>query len=250
MTAQPPAPPALNPGLDLDALADAFARDGRLHIPGVLTDDSARALHRMLTRETNWIRATIEAGRPTDVPVRDLEAKSPAERSAFIADRYAEAAHGFHYMFDRVWMTAALERGETLPAPYAALHRFLNGPDFLGLIRAVTRDARPRLADAQATRYRRGHFLNEHNDEHPAFGRLYAYVLNLTPGWRPDWGGLLTFSGEDGHLADAFVPAFNALNLFRVPQTHAVSVVAPFAAEARYAITGWIRDDRPEPDLR
>lgn len=244
------APTEINPALDTGALAEVFAAKGRIHIPGVLTDDSARALHRVLHAETDWIRATVSLGQPLDTPAREIDARPAAERAAFVADAYAEAAHGFHYLFDRVWMTAALDGGETLKPAWAALHRFLNGPDFLGLIRAVTRDERPRLADAQATRYRRGHFLNEHDDQHPAFGRLYAYVLNLTPGWRTDWGGLLTFAGEDGHLADAYVPAFNALNLFRVPQVHAVSVIAPFAAEARYAITGWIRDDRPDPDLR
>jgi SM-20-related protein len=65
--------------------------------------------------------------------------------------------------------------------------------------------------------------------------------LNLTHQWRADWGGILNFLDADGHVAEGYVPAFNALNLFRVPQRHNVSYVAPFAMNGRYSITGWLR---------
>jgi Rps23 Pro-64 3,4-dihydroxylase Tpa1-like proline 4-hydroxylase len=32
------------------------------------------------------------------------------------------------------------------------------------------------------------------------------------------------------------------MNIFRVPQLHAVSYVAPFARADRYSITGWLRE--------
>jgi Rps23 Pro-64 3,4-dihydroxylase Tpa1-like proline 4-hydroxylase len=69
--------------------------------------------------------------------------------------------------------------------------------------------------------------------------------MNLTPGWSVDWGGLLMFVDQDGHVAEAYTPAFNALNLFQVPQPHAVSMVAPFAGGDRLAITGWVRSKKP-----
>ncbi|MBX9747268.1 MAG: hypothetical protein K2X34_10220, partial [Hyphomonadaceae bacterium] len=51
--------------------------------------------------------------------------------------------------------------------------------------------------------------------------------------------------GEDGHIAEAYTPRWNALNILKVPQPHAVSVVAPFAHGARYSITGWLRAKKP-----
>jgi Rps23 Pro-64 3,4-dihydroxylase Tpa1-like proline 4-hydroxylase len=36
-------------------------------------------------------------------------------------------------------------------------------------------------------------------------------------------------------------PRFNALHLFKVPQRHSVSLVAPFAGAPRLSITGWLR---------
>ena len=69
-----------------------------------------------------------------------------------------------------------------------------------------------------------------------------AYVLNFTPRWSPDWGGILNFIDRDGHVAEGYTPAFNALNVFRVPQLHSVSCVSPYAQAGRYSITGWLRE--------
>jgi hypothetical protein len=60
--------------------------------------------------------------------------------------------------------------------------------------------------------------------------------------WHADWGGHLQFLDADGHLAEGYTPAFNALNLLRVPQPHSVSYVTPLASGARYSITGWLRE--------
>ena len=46
--------PELNPELDRAEIADAFRRTGRVHIPDILTDASARRLFRTLERETPW----------------------------------------------------------------------------------------------------------------------------------------------------------------------------------------------------
>jgi Rps23 Pro-64 3,4-dihydroxylase Tpa1-like proline 4-hydroxylase len=74
-------------------------------------------------------------------------------------------------------------------------------------------------------------------------GWQVAYVMNFcAEEWRPDWGGYLLFYDEDGDVVAGFKPRFNALNLFRVPQKHSVTYVAPFAPIARFAITGWFRD--------
>lgn len=69
--------------------------------------------------------------------------------------------------------------------------------------------------------------------------------MNLSPDWRPDWGGLLMFEGADSHIEQGFVPSFNALNLFAVPARHFVSYVAPFAPRRRYSVTGWLRTIDP-----
>lgn len=235
----------IDPALDPTAMTSAFKTFGRLHIPGFLAPAAARALHNLLASETLWMCSTTAEGTVVDVPVELLAVLPPAEHNRFLLQAHAEARRGFHYMFDSVRISTDIEKGRLVSPGYRALYDFLNGPGFLGFIRALTGDARPNHVDAQATRYQPGHYLTEHDDSNVSRGRLYAYVLNLTPEWRTDWGGLLTFIDEDGHISEAYRPAFNALNIFRVPQPHAVTYVAPFAAGSRLSVTGWIRDDGP-----
>ena len=101
-------------------------------------------------------------------------------------------------------------------------------------------DARVRRMNAQATRYRAGHFLKLHDDFNAEEGRLYAYVINLTREWKADWGGLLQFLDAEGRVIDTLMPRWNSLSIFRVPAPHVVSLVAPWAEGERLAVTGWM----------
>jgi Rps23 Pro-64 3,4-dihydroxylase Tpa1-like proline 4-hydroxylase len=70
--------------------------------------------------------------------------------------------------------------------------------------------------------------------------RRFAYVINLTRSWRPDWGGLLHFCDEDCNVSETYYPHFNSMSLFAVPQDHFVSFVPPYAQGERLAVTGWL----------
>lgn len=117
----------------------------------------------------------------------------------------------------------------------------MNTAPALEMWRELTGDPDVGLVDGQATRYLPGHFLTRHDDDVEGKNRVAAYVLNLSPEWASEWGGLLQFHDAAGEVTGAMVPGFNVLNLFRVPQSHSVSIVAPFAPAPRYSITGWIR---------
>ena len=62
------------------------------------------------------------------------------------------------------------------------------------------------FADAQATCYTSGDFLNKHDDSAPGKNRLAGYVLNLTPAWNPNWGGALQFYDSHDNCVDTLVP--------------------------------------------
>jgi SM-20-related protein len=231
--------PVLNPSLDVDGIAKAFARNRRVHIPEILTGDSAARLHRCLEQETQFSIVT----RKDDgyVRLRPGAVLSPQEQGALMRNIHAQARDGFQYLYDNHPMS---NDGEPYPDPshyLAAVTAFLNSAPLLDMVRRVTGSSAIRFAEAQATRYQAGHFLNQHDDSHAVHGRIAAYVLNMTPHWRWDWGGALLFSDRPGHVSEGYIPAFNALNIFAVPQEHLVSVVAPFAGAHRYSITGWFR---------
>lgn len=234
-----------DPALDVTAAARRLAATGRTRLHGVFGDGSA-AIHAAMTDPAMvWNRA-IRNPYNADVPVAVFENEPLEEQARLIALAHEEATEGFQFVFDRLRLGQARAMGLAIPQTLYDLHAAFNAPPWLDFARRLTGDDAIAYVDAQATRYLPGHFLNGHTDEHEGAGRLYAYVLNVSPAWRADWGGLLMFTEPDGQVAETFVPQFDTLNVFRVPAWHTVSMVAPFAGAARYSITGWWRTNPPE----
>jgi hypothetical protein len=230
--------------IDIAPHARSMAECGRVHIPNFLETRSAKRLLTSLEMETRWNLVTTLGGVHRDLDHAGMDRQDPVEKARFFAHVYAPARAGdFQYLFGNIPIYDAYHRGTGRPY-LNTLFEFLNGEPMLDVARKITGCADIGFADAQATRYSPGHFLTVHDDGIEGKDRRAAYVLNLTPDWRADWGGLTAFLGADGHVDEAFTPKFNALNLFRVPQPHAVTVVAPFAPRPRFAITGWFSAGR------
>lgn len=237
----------INPQLDREALARRFADTGRLQIADVLTDETASELREIMISGTDWGMA-IQAGthgKPQSwrgVDLRD-RAKVPEIVERFKATDASAAARDYAMRCQRFSLVEAMQGGWDPGGPYELLLEYLNAPDFLGLMRDVTGVPELNKADGHASCYGPNHFLGRHIDSHVAEGWRFAYVLNLTiDDWYPDWGGYLVFYDDDGNVTEGLMPRFNTLNLFRVPQAHAVTYVPPFAPRGRYAIGGWLHD--------
>ena len=235
----------INPSLDRAALKSAFEKTGRVQIRDVLTEATARNLHRLLSQQTPWgIAWHAAADGPHNVPQSELKAL-PKEQMAAMQNKLGAAMSGYDYGFlyaQYPMVKAYLERWAPGGA-HDAVVELINDFPFMDLVREVTGIDELRKADAQATLYAPNQFLALHDDSHVAEGWRVAYVLNLCAhDWRPEWGGYLNFYDDEGDIVQGLKPRFNALNLFAVPQKHNVSYVPPFAAVGRYAITGWFRD--------
>lgn len=85
-----------------------------------------------------------------------------------------------------------------------------------------------------------GSFLTAHDDAVQDKARVAAFVFQLKPYWRTEYGGLLLFHDENDRAVEGLVPRFNALDLFSVPVTHSVSQVTRAAPHPRVAVTGWL----------
>lgn len=205
----------------------------RVQVPDFLQESAAATLRKCLITEVPWQTATR-----TDRPLL-FEGGGDTEQAAALKLLYQRAESGFEFVFDRYRMIEARRDGLD---PGLILHvvvDFLNSPDFIGFARELTGDPKIAMTSAIAVRYRKGHFLNPHTDHSNEEGRAFAYVINLSKEWQPNWGGVLQFIDEDRNVVESFNPHWNSLSLFRVPQTHQVSLIAPWAGEDRYSITGW-----------
>jgi Rps23 Pro-64 3,4-dihydroxylase Tpa1-like proline 4-hydroxylase len=230
--------------LDVESAALAFQRHGRTRIVDVLRRDCADALHACLSREVPWRLAYNRGEQPLLLDPAVVRGMDPGRQQQLNQEIIAGARQGFQYAYYSYPMVTAYLNGSD---PGLLLHRLLEwlvSPGVLETVRRVTGIPSLRKCDGQATCYLPGHFLTQHDDRGTGSeGRRVGYVLSVTKDWRVDWGGLLQFLAAEGRqVEEAWVPGYNALALFRVPVLHSVSCVAPFARQARFAITGWFRD--------
>lgn len=241
-------PLQLNGALDAAPVAARYAEAGYAVVDGVLTKPSARRLRAAAEGFGDWTLVTVLDGQHREFVGADMERLDPSRRVPFEAMVAREAQAGFCYLYERLNLYEISRRGMVTDPALKAAAELIASEAFLDLGRALTGDAGITFADCQLTRYRPGHFLTAHDDSAEAADRSAAFVLNLTEDWCADFGGVLQLLDETGDVRAGLTPRFNRLALFRVPQSHAVSVVAPYAPRPRFAITGWFRRDAP-PEL-
>ena len=232
-------------GLDPEGLRAEFAESGIVQISPFLADDGAGRLRGHLAGRTDWRRALKTAAGDFE---HDLAAGglSAAQLEAMTRLAGPGAGSDFRYAYDRILAVDRQEQRRDSGTLLARFADFLNARPLRGLLASICGEAEIAFVETQATRYCPGHFLTMHHDAESGTRRRVAYVLGLTEGWRPEYGGLLLFHDRTGEVVRGLVPRMNVLTLFKVPRIHSVSLVASYAAAPRYSITGWL--DGPAED--
>lgn len=234
-------PFALAPRDDELHLVECFARTGVASIPDILPAETAAALHAMLRAREDWKQVIGGDEKIVELDRATRAGLSEEQRAQLDQAVYAGARAGFQFRYETLRVPDDAAQRAASADPLAGFASWWSSEPVLGLLRRVTGSPRIAFADMQATAYSPGDFLTAHDDDVAGKNRIAAYVLNLTPKWRVEWGGLLAFHDPRTPEVTALAPAFNRLNLFRVPRRHSVSEVTRAAAYRRYAITGWLR---------
>lgn len=231
---------ALNPRLDVTALALEYATHGRVQVRDVLAPTSATALHALLRARSDWRQVLNSGDRLVELDRATRAALPEAQARALDDAVYAGARGGFQYRFETLRVPDEADVRLASDDPLARFATWWSEGEPRAFLRTVTGEPAIAFADTQATAYAPGDFLTGHDDAFEGKHRLAAYVLGLNPTWRPEWGGLLLFHEGEGRI-EGVSPGFNTLSLFRVGQMHSVSEVTRAAAYRRYSITGWLR---------
>ena len=230
----------INNNLDFDGYRIDLAKHTRLQIPDFLQLDAAERLRSCLQNEVPWTLAERSDGLSKTIAAADYAAMNSQARAEQLQKAYEKARTQFQFVYESYMMVKAAMEGRDPTLILHAILEFLNSEEFIAFARWLVNDPKISHVSAQATRYRPGHFLTRHQDKDQHEDRAYAYVINLTKNWHADWGGLLQFENDAGDVTQTFTPHWNSLSLFKVPQSHIVSLVSPFAIEDRLAITGWL----------
>lgn len=236
----------INPDLDPEEFSKIYDRIGRVNIPNILTEESAQLIYDALVHEVPWQTNFNDGEKGHTLHEVQVDALKDTQRDLLLTHINEKAKHGFQYVYNSYSLSDARAQGLNQDLFINSVLDFVNTEEFLSFVRAVTGGHDGKHIDSQCTLYRPGHFLSDHSDDVGGKHRLAAMVLNFTPNWRVDWGGILQFIDSNENVSQGITPSFNALNLLKVPQKHSVSYVVPHAVGGRYSITGWLRTDSPD----
>lgn len=230
----------LNPELDIALLRDRYHEDDRVRIDNFL---SAGLLQEVVDACNSLPFDIIffSQGKNQVVPEQKLAALAPAEWQKLQQELMTLASRGIGFFYGGYRLEG--ERLDNAPQVLKELFALINSREVVQLIGAITGVADLKPASGHYSRYTSGHYLTRHSDHITEEHRRLAYVLNLTPRWHPDWGGLLQFYEKNGTPRDAWEPRLNSLSLFDVRHIHAVTYVTPFALGPRLALAGWYRNE-------
>jgi Rps23 Pro-64 3,4-dihydroxylase Tpa1-like proline 4-hydroxylase len=234
----------LNAALEPPALTRDYSIKKRLQIPEFLDPASAQEVFESFD-ELPWGMVYNDGAAVHQLSPEQIAGMDDQEADKITAGIQERAQTQFQFLYAFYPILHAYLLPSTPRYRIFDFFEFLNSSEVLNFVRRLTGIDQIRWADAQATWYRPGHFLKAHDDVDPVRGRVVAYVMNLSPEWDRDWGGLLQFFDTSDNVEQAFKPSFNTLNIFTVPALHSVSMVSTYVTEKRLAVTGWFRTDKP-----
>ena len=218
---------------DIDSLRERYKVSERLKIDNFLDEQFAESLYKYVYLEKSWTLATglnKNKYEKKNVPMFDkinqLQIKNVS--AGFGKDE-------FSYIFYRAMNNQNISYFEFI------LRKTLNSHAFIDILNNITGLNLTQLTTLFLSKYKSGNFLSPHSDQ--GNGRL-AFVINLSKFWKPQYGGNLHFLNDDRtEIIETFVPGFNNMLIFYVPEEngipHYVSHIAPNVKFSRYAITGW-----------
>lgn len=220
----------------INSVAKVFAESNKCRLANFLELEDAKNLSQALQSIREFDLVFHAGGENKAVAETELRKHSDETRQQLQAEIFGNAAKGIGFLYGR---RVIQKEDENLRL--RKVIEWLNSPSTLSWVKTVTGMQDITHADANVTRFARSEFLTRHNDVIPNETRRVAFVINLSPNWHADWGGLLQFFEADGASTHSWTPSFNSLSLFDVKNIHSVTCVSPFAPALRLSISGWFR---------
>ena len=141
----------INPKIDLSGAATLLASRGRVQIPDFVSPESAETLHGLLQQHEDWYLSYNEGPDNFETSEAEFAALNMEQKHRFTEGVYRRARSGFQYLFKQYYISQAVASGENQGHPMHAVHEWVTGEDFLGLMRDVTGRSDIRTSDSYAS---------------------------------------------------------------------------------------------------
>ena len=186
---------------------EKFNQKKIIQIKNILTTDFAEEIYKYIFLHKNWNLSSGFDKFKFMKPLQKQFDKANELQVKNINDKFKNDS--FTYIFHRTMNNSKPDYLEYL------IRKQLSSPEFINMIKQIT------------------------NIEVSSLSTLF-----LSKFWKPQYGGILHFLDEERkNIIDSYVPDFNNLILFEVPEDHDrphfVSHITPNIKHSRYAITGW-----------
>lgn len=227
----------INKKINFADYSETLQNKGRVQIHNFFATDTAEQLHNIVHQHSPWYLAYNEFNNFYESSYEEVKKLPPDVKKQFMDGFYQRARSHFQYVFKQYYITQAIKLGEDSQLNF--MEKYVNSAPFLDIMRTLANDKNINWVDTFASAYEPGHFLTRHDDVHQKNDRVLAYTVGMTKDWNPNWGGNLVFYDDDNNITEGFIPRFNTLSVFTIPQQHAVQFVAPFAEKDRVSLLGW-----------
>ncbi len=227
----------INPDLDLADLRAQFHRDGHVRISRLFSN-GAPELYRYVESNRDWVQVLNHETGAHEIAWTEWHQPGSRSRAELEPGMFERACDGFQYSYAALRIPNAEEH--TDDPVLKSLCDLMHGQPMLAMLETITGVVAPHFTDGQVTAYGEGDFLTGHDDDLAGSGRKVAFVMGLTPQWRPEWGGLLLFHELGSVDCRGLVPQFNTVDLFTIPRYHSVSMITRAAPRRRFSVTGWL----------
>lgn len=190
-----------------------------------------------IVRNVSFLQCFYAGNEQKELSEKQLSELPQEERQSLFQQIHAEAGKGLGHYYAR-WQCDSQGQQSASGALHSAL-TWLTNEDNLDLVRDISGIKNLNSVGCMVCRFSQGQYISQRVSGEEDQQRKLAFIIDLTPEWKPEWGGLLHLHATDEQPATFFTPSFNQLTLFDAQKPWSLSYVAPYIKYYRYSLVGW-----------
>ncbi|MBE1298866.1 MAG: hypothetical protein GJ680_03005 [Alteromonadaceae bacterium] len=226
----------LNPFVDVAAARRDYRDFGWARITDILSNPFAEKVIQNIVKNVEFKNTFMLGEERLGFSDNELANLTGEKRQALFSQINKQASEGKGFVYGQVPLAA-----DTLSDTHQALKtllQWINEEDTVDMFKDITGLSQMAFAKCQVARFSQGQFLLKNTLKAENKNSQLGFILDLTPDWDTDWGGLLQLHSTNDMPASAFTPQFNSMIIFNASSAYSVTYLAPFIKYYKYCVMG------------